>query len=217
MLHQVAVLAYELRLPGSGSRVASRGSSRSSPVEVDAATSSSSSASASSACGLLLDQELLDRFDVGARWRAPVRVAAAPSARSSSLRLEARRGPPASSTSSSSVGSSASGHGVLHVRPRPDPQARCARILLPHVQMQPAAADAVNAVRPVLGHSRPMRLRGEVSRRKMRTQETFGAATPGRRVLYSASWVLRRRRRGGDAHETYVGPPRTVNPAPRKV
>jgi hypothetical protein len=25
----------------------------------------------------------------------------------------------------------------------------------------------------------------------MRTQETFGAATPGRRVLYSASWVLR--------------------------
>ena len=26
---------------------------------------------------------------------------------------------------------------------------------------------------------------------KMRTQETFGAAAPGRRVLYSASWVLR--------------------------
>lgn len=25
---------------------------------------------------------------------------------------------------------------------------------------------------------------------KRRTQETFGAATPGRRVLYSASWVL---------------------------
>jgi hypothetical protein len=24
-----------------------------------------------------------------------------------------------------------------------------------------------------------------------RTQETFGAAAPGRRVLYSASWVLR--------------------------
>jgi hypothetical protein len=33
----------------------------------------------------------------------------------------------------------------------------------------------------------------------MRTQETFGAATPGRRVLYSASWVLKRLRRGGDA------------------
>src|SRR5580765_3075283 len=36
----------------------------------------------------------------------------------------------------------------------------------------------------------------------MRTQETFGAATPGRRVLYSASWVLGRLRRGGGAHGT---------------
>ena len=35
---------------------------------------------------------------------------------------------------------------------------------------------------------------------QMRTQEAFGAATPGRRVLYSASWVLVRLRRGGDAN-----------------
>src|SRR5438876_5832105 len=41
--------------------------------------------------------------------------------------------------------------------------------------------------------------------RKMRTQGTFGAATPGRRVLYSASWVLTRLRRGGDAARTVSG------------
>jgi len=41
----------------------------------------------------------------------------------------------------------------------------------------------------------------------MRTQGTFGAATPGRRVLYSASWVLVRLRRGGDAARTVSGAP----------
>ena len=41
----------------------------------------------------------------------------------------------------------------------------------------------------------------------MRTQETFGAAAPGRRVLYSASWVLARLRRGGDAGATVAGRP----------
>jgi hypothetical protein len=34
----------------------------------------------------------------------------------------------------------------------------------------------------------PMTMDGPGQRE--RTQETFGAAAPGRRVLYSASWVL---------------------------
>jgi hypothetical protein len=34
---------------------------------------------------------------------------------------------------------------------------------------------------------------------KKRTQETFGATTPGRRVLYSASWVLAASPLSGDA------------------
>ena len=41
--------------------------------------------------------------------------------------------------------------------------------------------------------------RADGERRTERTQETFGAAAPGRRVLYSASWVLVRLRRSGDA------------------
>jgi len=41
----------------------------------------------------------------------------------------------------------------------------------------------------------------------MRTQETFGAAAPGRRVLYSASWVLRApaARGGRRSAEVYAG------------
>src|SRR5919106_3776685 len=51
---------------------------------------------------------------------------------------------------------------------------------------------------------RSARARNRFEDRK-RTQETFGAATPGRRVLYSASWALPRAPRRGGRRD-----PRTV-------
>src|SRR6059036_820587 len=48
--------------------------------------------------------------------------------------------------------------------------------------------------------------------KEVRTQGTFGAATPGRRVLYSASWVLVRLRRGGGAARRYRARRGMVNP-----
>src|SRR5262245_4927255 len=64
-----------------------------------------------------------------------------------------------------------------------------------------------------LAHSRR---RPQPGTEEARTQGTFGAATPGRRVLYSASWVLMRLRRGGGAPESYRARRTMVNPARRE-
>src|SRR5204863_4056728 len=57
---------------------------------------------------------------------------------------------------------------------------------------------------------------GVRSSHEKRAQETFGAAAPGRRVLYSASWTLARPRRGDDAQARYATRSRSVKARSRE-
>ena len=56
-----------------------------------------------------------------------------------------------------------------------------------HDATEAGATNAREGVRSIPGAKGP---RDGAEETRWRTQETFGAATPGRRVLYSASWVL---------------------------
>ena len=146
--------------------------------------------------GLLLDEQLLDRLDVGAgrrgraaRWRRPGRPRWARPRRGRlprplrprRLRWALRRWLMVSVIS----------------HPRSRSQRLDARGLYCRgMQMQPQRPTERRSGAVPFPSAEGSRTGW---RNEMRTQETFGAATPGRRVLYSASWVLRRRRRSGGA------------------
>src|SRR6185436_313789 len=158
--------------------------------------------------GLLLDQDVLDRFDVlvatGARGRG-------------------RRGRQRVLVGGAGLGTILVDlfvfERVFEVFHRAIPLFGRGIVLpgisLATVPREQRRSEVISFPDPIRPSRRTRRGAGRGTRRardrcrngEMRTQETFGAAAPGRRVLYSASWVLRApaARGGRRSAEVYAG------------
>jgi len=152
-------------------------------VRVSTESSVSSSASARASC--LTSRSWMDSTSSAPAGRAGGAAGSAPSRSSGSS-------PCSSSSSSCRVSSMSSiGFALPHrfgrriVLPVPDAATS------PGQKGRNDAQRRSEGVPEPHGHGRRREIGEREPRGRMRTQETFGAAAPGRRVLYSASWVLR--------------------------